>query len=342
MRVAARIAALLLVLLVGAGAVAAAFHFAVTMAPGPLTASQTLVIPKGAELPRIAEQLAEAGVVENALLFRVAARVIGDGAPLRSGEYAFPAAVTVVQVLEQLRSGRTVVRKLTIPEGLTTAQVLQRVRDAEGLEGEIAADPEEGSLLPATYPYGWGDSREAMIEKMTKAMRQTLDKLWLGRAQNLPLTSPRDAVILASIVEKETGVAAERPRIAAVFINRLRLGMRLQSDPTVIYAMAGGTGPLGRPLTHADLRAEHPYNTYRILGLPPGPIANPGRAALAAVLRPEATDELFFVADGSGGHAFAKTYEDHKANVARWRALRADDSGASDDDDNSTGVRPPG
>lgn len=320
-----RIAAVLLAALAGAGMIVAAFFWVVNAAPGPLAASRTLVIPKGSTAPDIARQLDDAGVVESALLFRLADQVIGEATPLHPGEYAFPAGATVVQVLELLRSGHTVVRKLTIPEGFTSARVLQRLNAAEGLEGEITEIPEEGSLLPATYPYTWGDSREAMLDKMKEEMQRAVDRLWASRAPDLPLTSPHDAVTLASIVEKETGIAAERSRIAAVFINRLRLGMRLQSDPTVIYAMAGGAGPLGRPLTLSDLRAEHPYNTYRNNGLPPGPIANPGRAALAAVLQPAKTDELFFVADGTGGHAFAKTYEDHKANVARWRALQPGD-----------------
>lgn len=330
MKVVARIAVVLLVALVGAAAISGALYWVVTKAPGPLAADRRLVIPKGSALPEIAQQLDDAGIVENALLFRGAAQVMGDDTPVHAGEYAFPAGATMLQVWELLRSGHTVIRKLTIPEGLTTAQVLQRLNAAEGLEGEVGTVPEEGTLLPATYPYTWGDSRPAILDKMAEEMHRAVDRLWSSRAPDLPLSSPHDAVTLASIVEKETGIAAERPRIAAVFINRLRLGMRLQSDPTVIYAMAGGAGPLGRPLTLSDLRTEHPYNTYRVAGLPPGPIANPGRAALAAVMKPTATDELYFVADGSGGHAFAKTYEEHKANVARWRALKADDSDNSE------------
>ncbi|NJO67483.1 MAG: endolytic transglycosylase MltG, partial [Rhodospirillales bacterium] len=247
----------------------------------------------------------------------------------------FAPDVTITQVLDQMRAGRTVVRKLTIPEGLTTAQVLERLHRAEGLKGDIEATPAEGALLPATYPYSYGDSRQAMLEKMTSAMQRTVKRLWAKRSEGLPLATPEEAVTLASIVEKETALGSERPRIAGVFINRLRTGMRLQADPTVIYAMSGGAGPLGRPLTRADLRADHPYNTYLNTGLPPGPIANPGRAALAAVLQPMATNELFFVADGSGGHAFARTYAEHKVNVARWREISAADSeqreGESDD-----------
>lgn len=327
MKRAARLAIVLVGLMViGAAAAVAAFQWAVTAMPGPLTAGRNVVIAKGSVLPEIADQLAEAGVVVHPLLFRLAADVSDTGQPLQAGEYAFAAGTTVSQALELLRSGRTVVRKLTIPEGLTNAQVVRRLQEAMGLEGDVGPLPEEGGLYPATYPYTWGDSRAAMMAKMTQAMQLTLGKLWAKRAANLPLNSPRDAVTLASIVEKETALAAERPRIAGVFVNRLRAGMRLQSDPTVIYAMAGGQGPLGRPLTRTDLLAEHPYNTYRNAGLPPGPIANPGRAALAAVLQPAATDDLFFVADGSGGHAFARTYEEHRLNVARWRALQADDS----------------
>jgi UPF0755 protein len=295
------------------------------IAPGPLDRDTTVIIAKGATTPEIADQLTEAGVLFEPYTFRIAGRVSGDDAPLRSGEYALPARIAPVAVLEVLRAGRTVVRKLTIPEGLTTAQVLARVEAAEGLAGDIGPTPEEGALLPATYSYSWGDNRAELVATMAQEMRTTVDRLWAKRGPGLPLASAREAVILASIVEKETAVAAERPRIAAVFLNRLNAGMRLQADPTVAYAAAGAAGAsLGRALTANDLRAAHPYNTYVISGLPPGPIANPGRASLTAVLQPATTDEFFFVADGSGGHVFARTYEEHKANVARWRAMRAE------------------
>ncbi|HUN52564.1 MAG TPA: endolytic transglycosylase MltG, partial [Candidatus Sulfotelmatobacter sp.] len=178
--------------------------------------------------------------------------------------------------------------------------------------------PAEGSLLPETYNYSWGDSRAGMLARMAKAMRETLAHLWAGRAPDLPYATPEAALILASIVEKETGVPAERPLVAGVFVNRLRLGMKLQSDPTVDYALSGGKGPLGRELTRADLDTASPYNTYRVDGLPPGPIANPGRAAIAAVMRPAPTKDLYFVADGSGGHAFSQTLAEHNKNVERW------------------------
>lgn len=309
----------------------AVFAWRAAVVPGPLAKETTLIIPQGAGGAAIAAQLGEAGVISNRALFRVASWIGEDGRPLRAGEYAFPPAVSVVEVLTQLRSGRTVLRKLTVPEGLTSAQVLQLLRTTEGLQGDIAETPAEGSLLPATYTYRYGDSRAALLEQMQGGMRRTVAALWEKRAPDLPLKTAEEAVVLASIVEKETGVADERQRVAAVFLNRLRAGMRLQADPTVAYGAGAANGPLGRALTKADLLTPTPFNTYLIDGLPPGPIANPGRAALAAVLRPLQSDELYFVADGSGGHAFARSYEEHRRNVERWRALQ----GATRDDDDS-------
>lgn len=299
--------------------------------PGPLAKETTLIIPGGASGAAIAAQLGEAGVISNPTLFRIASWIGKDGRPLQAGEYAFNPAISVIEVLTQLRAGRTVVRKLTVPEGLTSAQVVSLLRDTDGLQGDITDIPAEGSLLPATYSCRYGDSRAALIAQMQQGMRRTVDALWEKRAPDLPLKSAEEAVVLASIVEKETGVAEERQRVAAVFLNRLRAGMRLQADPTVAYGAGAGTGPLGRALTRADLRTPSPFNTYLIDGLPPGPIANPGRAALAAVLRPLQSDELYFVADGSGGHAFARSYEEHRRNVERWRALQ----GAPRDDDDA-------
>jgi UPF0755 protein len=288
--------------------------------PGPLASAASIIVPKGAAVPQIAQLLEAANVIAEPLIFRIGARLEGLDASLRAGEYRFPPAVSMQQALAMLRQGDTVVRRVTIPEGTTSRQVVSLLAEAEGLEGELAAVPLEGALLPETYGYSWGDSRSDMIRRMSSALSTTLDELWANRAEGLPLASPREAVILASIVEKETGVPQERPRVAAVFLNRLRLGMKLQADPTVSYAVHGASAP-PRPLTFADLQHPSPYNTYLVEALPPGPIANPGRASLQAVLRPAPSDELFFVADGSGGHVFARTLDEHNRNVARWRKL---------------------
>jgi peptidoglycan lytic transglycosylase G len=288
--------------------------------PGPLASATSIIVPKGAAVPQIAQLLEAADVITEPLIFRLGARLEGLDASLRAGEYRFPPAVSMQQALAMLRQGDTVVRRVTVPEGMMSRQVVSLLAEAEGLEGELAAVPLEGALLPETYGYSWGDSRSDMIRRMSSAMSTTLDELWANRAEGLPLASPREAVILASIVEKETGVPEERPRVAAVFINRLRLGMKLQADPTVSYAVHGASAP-PRPLTFADLQHPSPYNTYLVEALPPGPIANPGRASLQAVLRPVQSDELFFVADGSGGHVFARTLDEHNRNVARWRKL---------------------
>jgi UPF0755 protein len=220
--------------------------------------------------------------------------------------------------------GVTVKHRLTIPEGLTSAEIVALVAAAPDLEGSVpAALPADGSLLPETYFFSKGDTREQLLERMRKGMSDALAELWPARDGAVALKTVAEAVTLASIVEKETGLAAERPRVASVFFNRLAQGMPLQSDPTVIYALTGGKGPLGRALLRADLQVASPYNTYANPGLPPGPIANPGRASLEAVLHPDSTKDLYFVADGSGGHAFAATLDEHNRNVAAWRKQQA-------------------
>lgn len=287
--------------------------------PGPLPEDRTVVVEQGTGLRAIAEQLHAEGVIAWPLLFAAAARI--EGQPLKAGEYLFPAAVSSRGAVEMLQAGKTVTRRFTVPEGWTSAQVVAALRGIEGLRGEIEEVPAEGSLLPETYHFSLGDTRGELIRRMQAAMRRTLDELWDGRAADLPIRSKEEAVILASIVERETGVPDERPEVAAVFINRLRKGMKLQSDPTVIYGLSNGAGSIERGLTKSDLANGHTYNTYVIDGLPPAPIANPGSAAIAAVLRPAESDHLYFVADGSGGHAFAKTLADHNRNVAKWRRI---------------------
>ena len=317
----ARIAAGVLLGLVIAGIAGAKWWDRQILNPGPLPASRTVLLPRGAGLSEIADRLEAARVVADRRIFQLAAWTLGQGRNLKAGEYAVPAHASLRDVVQLLSSGRVVVRKVTIPEGLTVRQTLATLAEAEGMEGTVAAEAiKEGELLPATYNYVWGDERGRMVVRMRAAMAEMVERLWRERAPGLPLTTPAEAVTLASIVEKETGRADERARIAGVFFNRLKAGTKLQSDPTVAYAVAGGRD-LGRPLTRADLRLLHPYNTYMIEGLPPGPIANPGKAALEAVMKPAETDALYFVADGSGGHAFAKSLDEHNRNVARWRRL---------------------
>ena len=289
--------------------------------PGPLAQAATVVIARGAGMGQIAEQLVDAGVLDEPWTFRLGVTAAGGDRVLRAGEYRFPPAISPRGVIDLLASGRTVVHRLTVAEGLTTAQVVALVRQIDALEGEISATPGEGALLPETYFFSRGDQRSAIIDRQRKAMDDALSQLWSERAPGLPFKSPHEALIVASIVEKETSIAAERPRVAAVFINRLKKGMRLQADPTVVYGLADGKGAFDRPLSRADLETRHRWNTYVIDGLPPTPIANPGRGALEATLKPAESDELYFVADGSGGHVFAKTLAEHNRNVARLRAV---------------------
>ena len=291
--------------------------------PGPARDERTVVLPQGLGAFDIADRLEEAGVIDDPVLFVAGLWLEDNQHSLKAGEYVFEALVTPRGVMEKLVAGDTVTHRFTVTEGMTSAEVVAALSAAPVLMGEIAAVPAEGSLLPETYHYALGDSRADLIGRMQHAMARVVDELWQARDPAVGLHDADQAVVLASIVEKETAVAEERPLIAGVFLNRLQQGMRLQADVTVIYAVTGGKRPLGRPLSRADLRVESPYNTYRQGGLPPGPIANPGRAALAAVLNPAETDALYFVADGSGGHAFAETLDEHNRNVARWRAKRA-------------------
>lgn len=288
--------------------------------PGPLKAARTFAIPPHTGLAEVAKLLARQGVIRYPLAFEFAAAMTGQGVTLLAGEYAFPARISPLQTVDLLAGGKTVKHRLTIPEGLTSAEVVALVRRAPSLEGEPHTIPPDGALMPDTYLYRYGEQRQAMLDRMRRLMRRAVAAVWAERRPDLPLSDPEQLVTLASLIERETPRADERARVAAVFVNRLRLGMRLQSDPTVIYALSdGGTRTVGRALTRADLAAPSPYNTYLVKGLPPGPIDNPGAAALRAAARPADTDDLYFVADGSGGHVFAKTLAQHNRNVAEYR-----------------------
>ena len=313
-----------LALLILAAAIAIGYAQVRLDAPGPLDQARAVVVPKGTGGEGIARRLAEAGVIADPRLFRLAARIVGRKDPLKAGEYEFPARISALDAIRLMQSGRTVVRRLTVPEGLTVRQILALLAATEGLDGAVARVPAEGTLLPETYHFSYGDQRQGVVDRMGEAMRAALAKSWAVRSVPPVIKTPEEALTLASIVEKETGVPAERPRVAAVFLNRLKSGMKLQSDPTVIYGLSRGEGALGRALTRADLDADQRFNTYTRAGLPPAPIANPGRAAIMAVLNPAASDELYFVADGSGGHVFARTLDQHNRNVARWRKIQAE------------------
>lgn len=286
-----------------------------------------MFVAPGSGVAKIARDLEAQGFVDNTLVFELGARYLQTRYParggLKAGEYQVPAVASTRDILRQLMAGSTFQRRLTVPEGLMSVEIVALVNAAEALEGEITDIPPEGSLLPETYHYTRGTQRAQLLERMQRAMEAAVKDLWEKRAEGLPLKTPEEAVIFASIIEKETSVPAERPRVSGVFVNRLRKGMKLQTDPTVIYALTQGKERLGRPLLRRDLQnVDSPYNTYKYEGLPPGPIANPGYASLAAALNPEEHDYIFFVADGTGGHAFAKTLAEHNRNVAQWRKLR--------------------
>lgn len=323
MRTFLRVVLLLIVLaLVGAGAGAWwVLNQFDARGPEAPTGTQTIVsVPMGTGLSQVAAILEQNGVVRSGTVFRLGVIVNRKAAALKAGEYAIPSGASPSQIMQILIEGKSIVYKLTLAEGLTSAMIIELVRGHPILLGDVAEMPAEGSLLPETYVFNRGTSRRELVARMQADHTRVLDELWAGRAANLPIATKEEAVTLASIVEKETGVASERPRVAAVFVNRLRKGMKLQSDPTIIYGLTKGV-PLGRGIRQSELEKATPYNTYVIVGLPPTPIANPGKASLAAVMNPAQTEDLFFVADGSGGHAFAATLEEHEKNVQKWREI---------------------
>jgi UPF0755 protein len=307
---------LLLGLAAGGGLIYGSQKFGET---GPLDRERTVNIPPRTGLRDMADLLKREGVIENPTFFVMGAVVLGATDKLKAGEYVFEKGASMNDVLETIISGKSIQHSVTIAEGLTTQQIIQRLNEAEVLSGPIQRVPPEGSLLPETYRVTRGTTREQLVQRMSAANKRLVEEIWARRAPDLPIKDINEFITLASIVEKETAIASERTRVAGVFINRLNKKMRLQSDPTIIYGIVGGKGSLGRSLTRADVDAPTPYNTYTITGLPPGPIANPGRASLEAVGNPSRTNELYFVADGTGGHVFAETYEQHLKNVARWR-----------------------
>jgi UPF0755 protein len=313
---------LLLIVAVLAAVVAAWTCWSLWAGSGPSTEAKTIVVAEGASVGSVAEQLKREGLIRaDPVTYRRFARVLGAGDPVQAGEFEIPAGASGARILDILQHGRPVQRMVTVPEGMPSVLVHERLMRAPFLTGEVAV-PEEGSVLPGTYSYRRNESRAAVVGRMQEAMRQELARLWPQRSQNTVVSTPREAVILASIVEKETGKASERPTIAGVYSNRVRIGMKLDADPTIIYPITQGR-PLGRPIRRSEIDAVNGYNTYTRVGLPVGPIANPGRESIAAVLNPGQTQALYFVADGTGGHIFSNTLQEHQRNHQRWREIRA-------------------
>ncbi|RCW27666.1 UPF0755 protein [Ciceribacter lividus] len=294
---------------------------------GPLQANVNFVVRSGAGLSEIANNLERSGAVTDSRIFRyVTATYLDDNETLKAGEYEIKANASMKEIMDLLKSGRSILYSISFPEGLSVKQMFKRLADDQVLEGELPAElPVEGALRPDTYKFSRGTKRDEIIRQMIAAQEKIVDQVWEKRAPDLPLKSKLELVTLASIVEKETGKPDERAHVASVFYNRLQKGMRLQSDPTIVYGLFGGDGkPADRPIFQSDLKKETPYNTYIVKGLPPGPIANPGREALEAVANPWRTEDLYFVADGTGGHVFAATLEEHNANVKKWRKIEAE------------------
>jgi UPF0755 protein len=312
------------VALAAAGAVYYAMHE--YEKPGPLEANKNFIVRSGAGISEIASNLERNEIITDSRVFRFVSEAYLSNDTLKAGEYEIKAHASMQEIMELLKSGKSILYSVSLPEGLTVKQMFHRLADDPVLVGDLPAElPPEGSLKPDTYKFTRGTDRNEIVKQMTAAQKALVQQIWEKRDPDLPVSTIEEFVTLASIVEKETGRADERPRVASVFINRLEKGMRLQSDPTIIYGIFGGDGkPADRAILRSDLDKQTPYNTYLIKGLPPTPIANPGRAALEAVANPSRTPELYFVADGTGGHVFAETLDEHNANVRRWRKLEAE------------------
>jgi len=320
----------LLILVAIAGGVAFAVGKTRFETPGPLEQEKVVNIPPRLGILDIADLLRKEGVIdEHPAIFLGGVLALKARTELKSGEYVFAKRSSVRDVVETMVEGKVVQHSMTVPEGLTSEQIVRRLLDNEILTGNVKDVPHEGSLLPESYRVGRGTPREQVIQRMQRDHRRVLQEIWERRVSDLPVKTPEQLVILASIIEKETSKPEERTRVAAVFVNRLKQRKRLESDPTIVYGLVGGKGALGHPITRSEKETPTPYNTYMIDGLPPGPIANPGRASLEAAANPARTRELFFVADGTGGHVFAETYEQHLRNVARLRVIEAGERSSS-------------
>jgi UPF0755 protein len=291
-------------------------------AAGPLKEDKIVNIPSRAGMTDISDILQREGVIDNnRWAFIGAVFALKARSELKPGEYSFQKNASLRDVIATIVEGKVVQHAVTIPEGLTSEQIVARLTDNDIFAGSVREIPREGTLLPETYKFPRGTTRDQVIQRMQQTQKRVLAEIWERRNPDVPIRSPEQLVVLASIVEKETGKADERSRVAAVFVNRLRQKIKLQSDPTIIYGLVGGKGTLGRPIKRSEIQQPSPYNTYVIDGLPPGPIANPGRASLEAAANPARTRDLFFVADGTGGHAFTETYDQHQKNVAKLRTL---------------------
>ena len=305
-------------------------------APGPLQEDRVVDIPRGSGIRDISDLLTREGVIDQPWVFIGGVLLLKAHEGLKAGEYQFKAHASLSDVVTTISEGKVVIHQISIPEGLTSEQIVARLMDDDVLTGNINEIPAEGSMLPDTYNFTRGMTRAQLIVHMQHAQQRLVKEIWDRRAPDLPLKTPEQLVILASLIEKETAKPEERTRIAAVFVNRLKQKMRLQSDPTIIYGLVGGKGTLGRPIMKSEIDQPTPYNTYQIDGLPPGPITNPGRASLEAAANPARTRDLYFVADGNGGHVFAETYEQHQKNVLRLRQLEA-----AQKDQNPADAQPP-